>query len=177
MDIEKILPVLVQEFKKNDIDFALIGGLALNLAGVARKTHDVDFQVLLKDSDKVDAIMKGLGYQLLHRTENVANYHGAAGLGQVDFLFAHRKYALKMLANAETHPVLGIKIRAVRPEDLIGLKVQSSTNDAQRKEQDMLDIKGILQANRGTLDLDRVREYFRLFKREKELDEILKTAE
>ena len=174
MDIDKVLPVLIQEFQKQRIDFALIGGLALQLAGVNRKTHDIDFQVLLKDSDRIDGIMQGLGYKQLHRTENVANYQGLAGLGQVDFLFAQRKYSLRMLANAKTHSVLGLRFKAIRPEDLIGLKVQSSSNDPRRTEQDMLDIKGLLQANAGSLDLEMIREYFKLFKREKELNKILK---
>lgn len=174
MDFVKALGVLLKEFENQGIDSALIGGLALSFAGVDRKTHDIDFMVLLKDSEKVDKIMKNVGYQCLHRTENVANYHGLSEMGQVDFLFARREYALGMLANAEPHDFMGFKIRAVRPDDIIGLKVQSSTSDPARAEQDILDIKAILRNNSGRLDMDRIREYFKLFNREKEFDEIIK---
>ena len=46
--------------------------------------------------------------------------------------------------------------------------MRGSGHDPERLEQDMLDIKGILRANSGTLDLEIVREYFTLFKRGKE---------
>ncbi len=52
---------------------------------------------------------------------------------------------------------------------LIGLKVQSSTNDPSRQRLDMADIVRLLRAERN-VDMQRVREYFRVFEREKELD-------
>jgi len=43
-----------------------------------------------------------------------------------------------------------------------------------RATQDLEDIKTLIAANRQTLKMDEVREYFRLFNREALLDEILK---
>jgi hypothetical protein len=57
-------------------------------------------------------------------------------------------------------------------EDLIGLKVQASSNNPQRKMLDMSDIESLLQRC-PDLDMARVREYFSLFDRENELDAIL----
>jgi hypothetical protein len=54
---------------------------------------------------------------------------------------------------------------------LIGLKVQSSYNDPSRRYLDLADIDRLLRS--ATVDLARVREYFRLFDREKELDALL----
>jgi hypothetical protein len=52
------------------------------------------------------------------------------------------------------------------------LKVQSSSNESRRFALDVADIERLLRATPG-LDLARVREYFRLFDREAELDALL----
>jgi hypothetical protein len=64
-----------------------------------------------------------------------------------------------------------LSIRVVDASDLIGLKVQSSSNDPSRRHQDLADIERLLAV--AEVDLDRVRDYFRLFDREKELDALL----
>lgn len=173
MNFEKALKLLNAEFQKGKIEFALIGGLALQFAGVERFTRDIDFMVALSDSERVHMIMESLGYQALHRTQNVANYSGPSELGQVDFLFAQRQYGLDMLHNANPETFLGESIRVIRPEDIIGLKVQSSSNDPERADQDRVDIKNILRVNVAKLDMGLVREYFKVFDREEELERIL----
>ncbi|PIU83361.1 MAG: hypothetical protein COS68_04445 [Elusimicrobia bacterium CG06_land_8_20_14_3_00_38_11] len=174
MNFKKVFEILITEFQKNKIDFALIGGHALSFAGVERSTVDIDFAVLLEKSDIVDGIMKKYGYKVFHKTQDVANYSSPfAEFGQVDFLFAHRKYALQMLKRAKPEEIFGSKIKIAKPEDLIGLKIQSSSNDPQRYHKDMADIESVIGANIKNLDLELVREYFKLFEREKELDEIL----
>jgi hypothetical protein len=65
-------------------------------------------------------------------------------------------------------------VRVVEAEDLIGLKVQSSSNDPSRRHRDLADVERLLRT--AELDLGRVREYFRLFDREKELDALLAGA-
>jgi hypothetical protein len=76
-----------------------------------------------------------------------------------------------MLSRAAVHEILGAAIRVVDAADLIGLKVQSSCNDPRRRHRDLADVERLLGA--GQVDLARVREYFRLFDREKELDALL----
>jgi hypothetical protein len=76
-----------------------------------------------------------------------------------------------MLARSALHTILGAPIRVVDAADLIGLKVQASSNDPSRRYLDLADIDRLLR--RAEVDLARVREYFRLFDREKELDALL----
>ncbi len=76
-----------------------------------------------------------------------------------------------MLERARAHAVLGETLRGADAADLIGLNVQASSNDPSRRRRDLADIERLLQA--GGIDLSRVREYFRLFDREKELDALL----
>jgi hypothetical protein len=63
-------------------------------------------------------------------------------------------------------------VPVVEVADLIGLKVQSSSNDPRRARLDLADIDRLLDL--PGIDLGRVREYFRLFDREPQLDELLR---
>ncbi len=169
MQFSRVLPVLFAEFQKKQIDFALVGGLALYFSGAARTTFDADFMIFLTQADAVDRLMKGLGYDCLHKTENVANYASKdPAFGQVDFLFAHRPYALAMLSRAVEREFMNVTVKVLQPEDLIGLKVQSSSNQPERLTQDMLDVENLLKGHARTLDWELIETYFRLFDREKE---------
>jgi hypothetical protein len=175
VDLARVLIRLHDAFAAASIDHALIGGLALAAQGVVRATQDIDFLVESRSSDAVDGILRDFGYSALHRSDNSANYAGSdPAAGRVDFLFARRRYALAMLHRAQNRPVLGRSaLRVVDPADLIGLKVQSSTNDSRRLRGDMEDVVRLLKQHASAIDLQRVREYFRLFDREAELDALL----
>lgn len=176
MDFILVFKFLLNAFEREKIDFALIGGFALQALGVVRTTLDIDLIVKQEDAEKIKSIMCGHGYDLIHEREDVLNFTGRKfELGRVDFLQAHRKYALSMLENAEEKELLDgqFKIRVIRKEDLIGLKVQSSSNDPGRFNQDMADIRAMIAERSEKLDMDLVREYFCLFDRENELDEMI----
>jgi hypothetical protein len=153
--------------------YALIGGLALASHNVIRATQDVD---LLTDADKADAIdgeLTNLGYRCLHRTVDAGNY--SRGDERVDLLYASRPIALRLLAGAaELSTSLG-NLRVISTEGLIGFKLQGLVNDP-RRTQDLEDIRALLRANRAKLDLQEVREYFRLFDREALLDELVRES-
>lgn len=52
MNFALILKFLIENFTREKIDFALIGGFALQAAGVTRITQDIDLLVLSEDSSK-----------------------------------------------------------------------------------------------------------------------------
>ena len=172
MDLRSVLVEIHTALRDTAIDHALIGGLALAAHGAARATTELDLLADAERADDVDRIVRAHGYDCLHRTQEVANYASAdRPKGRVDFLFARRPHGRAMLARAREHSILGESVRVVDAADLIGLKVQSSSNDPSRRHRDLADIERLLRA--AELDLGRVREYFRLFDREKELDALL----
>jgi hypothetical protein len=174
MDVRAALVAISGELGRAGIPHALIGGLALAPYGAARATQDLDLLAHGDWADEVDRIVLALGYRRLHRSADVANYASQdPRKGRVDFLFARRALAHAMLERARSFRVLdGVEVRVVDAEDLIGCKVQASSNDPGRRFADLADIERLLSLAPG-LDLDRVRAYFRLFDREKELDELL----
>ena len=149
---------------------ALIGGLALAAHQVVRATRDVDFLVDADDAERLHALLLGLGYQCIHRSEDAANYlRGDEGL---DVLYAHRPEARRLLATAQERETSMGRLRVISAEGLVGFKLQGFVNDASRMR-DLDDIRALLRANRGTLDMQEVRRYFALFDREPLLDELL----
>lgn len=176
MDFEAVFKLLIENFQKNNINFAIIGGFALAAAGYTRATKDIDFIVAKEDMPKIKKFMLSYGYDLAYESEDVCNFLGKMKeLGRVDFLLAHRTYAKAMLKRAENKGILNGKfnVKVIKPEDLIGLKVQSSSNQPERYHQDMADIESIMQVNYKNLNINLIREYFKLFERESELDQIL----
>ena len=78
-------------------------------------------------------------------------------------IIAHRKYALEMLRRAESKFLGGIELRVLRPEDIIGLKIQAAVNDPVRKDQEIADIRALVEHNRDSIDMDLLQIYFDLF--------------
>ena len=176
MNFEAVFRLLLGHFDKQKIHFALIGGFALHASGYMRTTQDIDFLVADEDVGKVTTILLSLGYEILHQSTDVTNFTGKLReLGRVDFLHARRSYTRKMLERAIEHVVLKgkFKVKTILPEDIIGLKVQASANDKNRYAQDMIDIETLMRLHRGQLNLELVREYFTLFNKQKELEDIL----
>lgn len=149
---------------------ALIGGLALAAHQVVRATRDVDFLVDADDADRLHTILLGLGYRCVHHSEDAANYlRDDEGL---DLLYAHRPIARRLLADAaERSTALG-SLRVISAEGLIGFKLQALVNNPSRTR-DLDDIRALLRAQRGKLNMTEVRDYFALFDHTEWLDELL----
>lgn len=172
MDLRSVLLEIHGALDQESIAHALIGGLALASHGAGRATVDLDLLAEGARAADIHRILLSRGYQCIHGNENVANFLSEDPVrGRVDFLFARRAYGLAMLDRAAAYDVLGSCIRVADAADLIGLKVQSSSNNPARLGRDLVDIERLLET--ADVDLERVREYFRLFDREKELDALL----
>ncbi len=152
------------------VPFALIGGLALAAHRVVRATSDVDLLAPALHAKDIDSIAEKLGYQILHRSPDAANY--LRGDERLDLLFASRPLALRLLHEARERTTVFGGLRVISAEGLIGFKLQALANDP-RRTQDLEDIRALVRANRQLLNETELREYFRLFDREPLLDELL----
>jgi len=165
------LAEIANALREIDVPFALIGGLALAAHGVSRGTRDVDFLVDIDHGDAIDALLGRLSYQCRHRDEDAATY--VRGDERLDLLYARRPIARKLLSAAMPAPTGIAPLRVISAEGIIGFKLQALVNDP-RRTQDLEDIRALLRANGPSLDMEEVREYFRLFDREAQLDELLR---
>ena len=168
MDFERVLRYLTSDFNERAILYALIGGFAVGALGVSRATMDLDFLVAREALPQVDEIMQRRGYRLQLRTDNVSQFvSDLAPFGQVDFLHAFRAVSSSMLKRASEVSTFGgrLSVRTLRPDDIIGLKVQALSNDSRRERRDMADIESLAERYAGEIDWERMREYFALFDR------------
>lgn len=182
MNLKTVLKILISRFDDKQITFALSGGLALSTMDIFRFTKDIDFVVREVDKEPVDGIMKDLGYekQPFSSGEIVSYYSPVKGMGQVDFLIAKRKYTKAMIERSNIQAVFDgeLEVRTLKPEDLIGLKIQAISNDPQNRYLvDAPDIQRLLQLHRDHLDMDLIREYFSIFDKEHLLDQWIENAE
>ncbi len=162
MDFKAALSSLLKSFGERYIRYGLMGGFALGLWGAARATVDLDFLVHRDDMGKVAEIMQTLGYELKFQSENVSQYQSPLKIfGEVDFLHAFREASIGMLERAEIKDVFGgsLNIRVLKPEDLIGLKLQAIKNNPLRKEQDLADIELLVAAQKDRLDWPLIETY------------------
>lgn len=165
--IEEVLAAL----NRLGVRHALIGGLALAPHKVIRATQDIDLLTDSKSADTIDQELSRLGYRCLHRSSDAANYVRADE--RLDFLYASRPAAVHLLATAADYQTPFGVLRVVSAEGLIALKLQALVNNS-RRTQDLEDIRALIRANRGTLDMNSLGSYFKLFDREALLAEIVR---
>ena len=166
MDFRLVLEKLLAAFEEHGVRYALMGGLALGAWGVPRGTVDIDFLVLKDDLEKIDTIMRSLGYELRYRSENVSQFLSPVKIfGEVDYLHAFRSPSLGMLKRAQVRKLFGefLDVRFLKIEDVIGMKVQAIANNENRKAVDMADIEALLSLHGAAVDWNLIGEYFALF--------------
>jgi hypothetical protein len=154
---------------------ALIGGLALVAHQVIRATLDVDFLADARDAERIDAALVQLGYVCLYRTDDVANYE-RGGTERLDVLFARRPHSLRLLRSAQVRDIGIGRLFVVSAEGLIGFKLQALKNDPSRIR-DIDDIRKLLRAGNGKLDMTEVTGYFDLFDSADLLRELMRELE
>ncbi|MBF0618787.1 MAG: nucleotidyltransferase family protein [Candidatus Omnitrophica bacterium] len=169
-----LLKLIADKFAELHIRYAVIGGLALHAAGYNRSTGDVDLLVHADDIDRVKTILLPAGYSILHESENILNLASPWQMvGGVDVIKAQRHYTLAMLERARPYDVLkDVRLPIVRPEDVIGLKVQAFCNDPARRARDLADIEWLIRYQK--IDMALIQEYFNVFSMQDELALIVK---
>ncbi len=169
MDFEKVIPLIIGDFEKEGIRYALIGGFAMGAMGMVRSTMDADFLVDLGDLPKIRKIMKKYSYKCVYESENVSQFVSNIKIfGELDFLHAFRKISRSMLSRAKSSPIFAgkYKIKILRPEDIIGLKLQALANNPERENREYIDIEAIMEKFKSKLNWARLEEYFTLFQKQ-----------
>lgn len=178
MDFEAVSKYILEKFKNNGVRVAVIGGFALHAAGFPRATKDIDFLVHVDDVPHVKNILMPFGYDIIHESQDVINFWGKLKeLGGIDFIVAHRPYALAMLTRAKIYEMLlGYQVHVAVPEDIIALKLQAIANNPDRSSQDMADVEWLIKNHKEAMDIKLLKEYFGIFGKTDILEGLLKNA-
>jgi predicted nucleotidyltransferase len=141
-----------------NIDFALIGGLAIGVYGVQRFTSDIDLLIDGSTRLQLKKVFLSNGFLIFSETAEVIQFDGPI---PVDVLCANRPLSLAMLRDAKVEPLLGAKV--IDAEGLIALKIQAYCNDPKRSLKDKADIAALIEKNSPSLNWQRIRSYAELF--------------
>jgi hypothetical protein len=154
MDFKEVLKFLLAEFPKSDIDFALVGGLAVSIYTKPRMTQDLDLMILSTDLNKAKNILINAGYSITFESGDIVTF-----------------VSKSVAKNIELYQ--GINVKVLIPEDIIGLKVQAYNNQPERYYKDMADIQELIKSD-DCKNLDEVEEYFKIFDRHSDFKTIIK---
>lgn len=157
-ELLRALASLVRVLNEQETDYALIGGLGVSVRGPVRATRDIDMLISIPQV-QLPGLLESVtdnGFQVdvfsAIRTWNEDHLLGFAyGSVQVDWIKAVLPVFSRVLGRAQWEEVVDTKIRVADAEGLILLKLISF------RPRDQEDIRGILAANPGLLDLDWVR--------------------
>ncbi len=166
INFEFVFKQLLAGFDRLKVRYAAMGAFGMGALGAERATKDLDFLVHGGDMESVHGLMAALKYARIFESPNVSQYRGETVVwGWVDFFKAFRPLAIEMLGAAIVKPVFGgpMTVRVLRPEDLIGFKVQAVANAPERRPMDTQDIEMLAEVYRGRLDWARVERYYTLF--------------
>jgi hypothetical protein len=175
-DFAKTLKMLLDYYSSRGLDYALIGGFALQAYGLSRNTDDIDFVLRSRDASGTIKFLESIGYQTLNRTEAFSNHeHPLSGFSRVDFLYVNGETADALFSNVREFPVFGnSKVRVVKPEHLIALKLFSMAANPERRALDQEDLVHLL--HQEGLDRDEIRRYFQKYSTLEELEALERTG-
>jgi len=162
---EHLLPVLdrlAQILNDGQVSYALIGGLGVAFRGPIRATRDIDLLVTIPQLQLpvlLNALVQG-GFRLdiaqaigIWNRDHLLDF--SFGSVRVDWLKAVLPAFEHILSRARWEQIGDRRIRVADAEGLLLLKLIAF------RARDQEDIKGILAANSGSLDLDWVRREWR----------------
>ena len=140
-----VLSALVEYFKKNDIEYAIIGAYALFSYGIVRATKDIDLITRLSNQKKVIANFESLGFETTYRSKAFSNHCHPIGNIRVDMMYIEGHTADVIFSSASGRQVINKnKYSVISVEYLIALKLFALSNNPERKLKDLNDIKEML---------------------------------
>jgi len=175
MHFDEVVRTFAEYFEREEIPFALIGGLALQAWGHSRFTRDLDLLVPAVARSRVLAFTEGLGYETLFASDGFSNHlHSEERLGRVDFMYVDQRTSEQIFSGARPRLLLpDLEVPVPRPEHLIAMKLLAIKNNPARVFEEMTDIQHLVQLE--GVDRGEVRDYFERFDLLRLYDELTRT--
>lgn len=160
MQFDQVLRTFSEFFEREQIRYAVAGGLAIHAWGRSRTTQDIDFAVDGIAQDLVIRFAEAIGYTTLHSSDGYSNHeHPDEAFGRVDLLYLYGATADRVFSEAARLLIAGeAKAPVPKPEHLIAMKVHAIKNTPRRVSIDVPDIEYLLTL--PGIDRSAVRDYF-----------------
>jgi hypothetical protein len=159
VSLRTIFKALSEFFKRERMDFGIIGAFALYSYGYVRATRDIDFITRSEYKSRVIFYLESLGFETIYNSEAFSNHLHPIGSVRVDVMYADTATADAIFSDVKDRIVFeGLELPVVSAEHLIAMKLFAVQNNPERRFKDFADIKEIL--NRTEWDRKKVRDYF-----------------
>lgn len=160
MDFAKTLEQLCLFFKREQLPFALVGGLGLQAYGLSRATFDLDLVVATTAQPRLVPYLEGLGYETLYCSRGFSNHlHANNSLGRIDFVYVDEATSTQLFAGPLKMWALGnLSVPVPKAEHLAAMKVHAMKNDPTRTFKELADIQFLMKL--PGFDEEELKRYF-----------------
>lgn len=160
MRFDLVLTTFCDYFERENIRYAIIGGLAVHAWGRVRPTRDADFAVDAGAGEQVVRFAETLGFRTVYRGDAFSNHeHGDPVWGHVDFMYLAGRTADAVFSGAAVKELIpGRAMRVASAEHLAMMKALAIKNFPHRGLYEGEDIRILLQV--PGVDRAAVRDYF-----------------
>lgn len=145
-------------------DYAVLGGVAVNIYGEPRFTADVDISILLEKDEAGAFIKRARVHGFSPACVNVNAFVNKTGLipmnfskhgvkGRCDFIIAENALEKAVFGRSIIRKIGSVKVKFVSPEDLVIHKIVSL------RPHDREDVRGILIRQFGKLDIRYIKNW------------------
>ena len=170
--IKEQFELITDFFRKEKIDYALIGAFALHAYGYTRATQDIDFITMIENQEKIVTFLESIGFETLNQTKGYSNHLHPVGSMRFDFVYISGDTAETIFKSVMNKNVFeDDNIPVVSPEHLIALKLFAIKNESRRKLKELADIKEIYAHTKVEKSL--VNEYLKKSDLEEYYNEII----
>jgi|SRR6266850_2150303 len=153
---------LTLEAGKRNLDFLVIGGLAVIFYGYSRDTADLDL-LIRRDSQPAWLELLGrLGYHLNHDAETFIQFlPPAEGAWPVDLMLVKNPTFDSMHAAGLEVEMFGTRVRIPALDHLLALKLHALKHThIGRFSKDFLDVEGLVRVNRIDMNSKKMKRLF-----------------
>src|SRR5882757_7609750 len=160
MQFTEVLKTFANFFEREEIPWAIAGGLAVAAWGYQRATNDIDFVVPGTERGRVVACAESLGYETTYASEGFSNHiHPVEDFGHVDMLYLYDRTATELFAAATKRVVLpGLTAPVISAEHIGMMKAAAMKSRPARSFGDARDVEYLLTL--PTTDREAIRNYF-----------------
>jgi hypothetical protein len=125
MDLSLLFKRVVETLSKEDLDFLLIGGMAVNYYGFTRATGDIDFMLAMNKASPARRALCRAGFANVVEQENVTFFHWPDQTLRVDLLKVDEQTFDRLLQKSVAIEVHSMPLRVPALDDLIAMNFQA----------------------------------------------------
>ena len=156
---------LQHEAQARNLQFLVIGGIAINYYGYARDTADLDLLICREKRADWQNIFSQLGYTIDHDAETFIQLSPPKeGEWPIDLMLVREPTFVKMVAEAKQVEFLGNRLWFPALEHLMALKIHALKHGRpHRTLKDFQDLEGLILKNHLDPNSEKIRQLFQKY--------------